>query len=136
MKRHTNIGARILEGGRHRILRMARDIAESHHERWDGAGYPHQVAGVAIPIEARIVAVADTFDVLVHTRPYKVSRSPADAVAEIIRCRGTHFDPDVADALASISSRVGADSLPRLIDPVAPGEDIDAPAAMVPSAGD
>ena len=127
MKRHTLIGGRILEGGRHRILRMARDIAEAHHEKWDGAGYPHGLAGTDIPVEARIVAVADTFDVLMHTRPYKVANTPSQAVDEIVRCRGTHFDPKFADALHAISERVGPDGLPRLIDPIEPWKDTEAP---------
>ena len=127
MKRHTLIGGRILEGGRHRILRMARDIAEAHHEKWDGTGYPHGLAGTDICVEARIVAVADTFDVLMHTRPYKVAKTPSEAVAEIVRCRGTHFDPTFADALSTISERVGPAGLPRLIDPVEPWKDTQAP---------
>ena len=127
MRRHTVIGARILEGGRHRILRMARDIAESHHERWDGDGYPHRLRGDQIPIEARIVAVADTYDVLTHTRPYKSAKSPQAAIDEILRCSGSHFDPDVARAVAAISDRVGPDALPALVDPIDPWSDTGAP---------
>jgi putative two-component system response regulator len=110
---------------------MARDIAECHHEKWDGTGYPHGLSGADIPVEARIVAVADTFDVLMHVRPYKTAKTPAEAVAEITRCRGTHFDPMVADALRGISERVGPDSLPRLIDPVDPWKDTGAPEVRV-----
>ncbi|MDX1493189.1 MAG: response regulator [Longimicrobiales bacterium] len=123
IRQHTVIGARILEGGRHRILRMAKSIAESHHEHWDGNGYPHGLKGTEIPIEARIVAAADVFDVLTHARPYKGPKPPEEAVAEIVRCRGTHFDPQVSDAVKAICDRVGPAALPRLVDPVDPWKD-------------
>jgi HD-GYP domain-containing protein (c-di-GMP phosphodiesterase class II) len=69
-----------------------------HHERWDGAGYPTRRAGVAIPLEGRVLAVADAFDAMTSRRPYRRSLSTREAAGEISRCAGTQFDPDVADA--------------------------------------
>lgn len=69
-----------------------------HHERWDGAGYPTRRAGAAIPLEGRVLAVADAFDAMTSRRPYRRSLSTEDAAHEIVRCAGTQFDPDVADA--------------------------------------
>jgi putative two-component system response regulator len=98
MKMHTVMGAQILSGGRSDLLRMSERIALSHHEQWDGSGYPYGLAGDAIPIEARIVAIADVFDALTHDRPYRKAW-PLDAViAEIRRGRGGHFDPQLVDA--------------------------------------
>ena len=67
-----------------------------HHERWDGAGYPTGRAGASIPIEARILAVADSFDAMTSDRPYRIALPGEEAIAELDRCRGTQFDPDVA----------------------------------------
>jgi HD-GYP domain-containing protein (c-di-GMP phosphodiesterase class II) len=69
-----------------------------HHERWDGAGYPTRRAGVAIPLEGRVLAVADAFDAMTSRRPYRRSLSTQEAAGEISRCAGTQFDPDVAGA--------------------------------------
>jgi HD-GYP domain-containing protein (c-di-GMP phosphodiesterase class II) len=69
-----------------------------HHERWDGFGYPTRRSGAAIPLEGRILAVADAFDAMTSGRPYRPSLAPAEAAGEIERCSGTQFDPDVADA--------------------------------------
>jgi putative two-component system response regulator len=77
---------------------MATVIAESHHERWDGGGYPCGLAGKAIPLVGRIVAVADAFDALTHERPYKSAWPVEDAVDEIRRGAGSHFDPSVVSA--------------------------------------
>ena len=103
MKRHSTIGAAALRNvaGRGRggdFLDMAIEIAESHHERWDGTGYPHQIAGEAIPLCARIAAVADVFDALTSVRVYKDAFSLEVARAMILADRGTHFDPAVVDA--------------------------------------
>ncbi len=78
---------------------MAEEIALFHHERWDGNGYPCGLQGDEIPLTARIVSVADAFDVLTHERPYKNAWSLTDALAEIGRERGGQFDPQVVDAL-------------------------------------
>ena len=102
MKSHTTIGARILSGGRFPLLRMARDIALTHHERWDGRGYTPGMAGEEIPLSGRIVAVADVFDSLIHERPYKEAAAPEEAVDELVRERGRQFDPDVVDAFLRV----------------------------------
>ncbi len=98
MRRHTVIGAQILTSGRSEMVRMAEEIALSHHERWDGTGYPHGVAGDAIPLSARIVALADVYDALSSDRPYRPAWSRERIHAEIAAGRGTHFDPRVVDA--------------------------------------
>jgi putative two-component system response regulator len=98
MKTHTTIGARILGESRFPILHMGREIALTHHERWDGSGYPIGLSGEAIPISGRIVAVADVFDAITHARPYKEAFPPEHAIAEITRASGTQFDPGVVDA--------------------------------------
>ena len=83
MKTHTTIGAEMLAGSPFALVEMAEQIALTHHEKWDGSGYPSGLAGDAIPIAGRIVAVADVFDALTHSRPYKPAWSTADAIAEI-----------------------------------------------------
>lgn len=98
MKAHTDLGARLLESSGSPILQLATVIARSHHERWDGMGYPAGLSGEAIPLAGRIVAVADVFDALTHERPYKAAWSLEDSLAEIRRGAGTHFDPRVVDA--------------------------------------
>jgi putative two-component system response regulator len=92
MQTHTTIGADLLEGS-DELMQMARDIALSHHERWDGSGYPERLAGFRIPEAARIVAIADVFDALTSTRPYKKPWSVADATAYLANNAGKHFDP-------------------------------------------
>jgi putative two-component system response regulator len=81
------------------LLDMASRIAHSHHERWDGTGYPRGLAGEAIPIEARITAVADVFDALTTARPYKPAYPVGRSMAMLEEGRGTQFDPAVLDAL-------------------------------------
>jgi putative two-component system response regulator len=98
MKRHTLIGAQILSSGRSEMVRMAEQIALSHHERWDGGGYPAGAAGEAIPLSARIVALADVYDALSSDRPYRPAWPRERVMAEITAGRGTHFDPCVVDA--------------------------------------
>jgi len=102
MKIHTMIGANILDESHFAVLKTARTIARSHHEKWDGNGYPDGLKGEDIPIEARIVAVADFYDALTHERPYKKAWTPADALAEIVRQRGSHFDPRIVDAFVEL----------------------------------
>ncbi len=96
MKTHTRIGARILSGSRSPHLQMAETIALTHHERWDGNGY-EGLSGEAIPLEGRIVAVADVFDALTHARPYKPAWSMPAALAEMEKQSGHHFDPHVLE---------------------------------------
>lgn len=93
MKTHTTIGAKIVAGPQYPLLRTAEQIVLSHHERWDGAGYPYGLEGEAISLPARIVAVADAFDAMTHARPYRKARPVKDAVTELRRGAGTHFDP-------------------------------------------
>lgn len=99
MRTHTLIGARILSGGRSDLIRMAEKIALSHHECWDGSGYPHAISGDLIPIEARIVAVADCVDALSHNRPYRSAKAIHQVVEELQRSAGSHFDPSIVEAM-------------------------------------
>jgi putative two-component system response regulator len=105
MKTHTVIGARMLSKGRSELVRFSQRIARSHHEWWDGSGYPDRVSGQSIPLEARIVAAADFLDALTHDRPYRPAWGMDDTLAEIKRRSGSHFDPKVADALLGIDWR-------------------------------
>jgi PAS domain S-box-containing protein len=99
MQGHTRIGFEILDGSQSEVLRMAADIALSHHERWDGRGYPRRLRGEQIPIGGRIAAVADVFDALLCDRPYREAL-PERQVQEVIADgRGSLFDPRVANAL-------------------------------------
>ncbi len=102
MKTHTTIGADILADSVFSTLKMARKIAIAHHERWDGTGYPNGIAGEDIPIEARIVALADFYDALTHERPYKRAWTPEETIIEIKAQRGKHFDPAVVDVFIEL----------------------------------
>ena len=93
MQTHTTIGAALLSGGHSPLMQLAEEIALSHHERWDGKGYPQGLAGDAIPLGGRIVTLVDVFDALTHARPYKPAWPVADALAEMARGGGTQFDP-------------------------------------------
>lgn len=97
MKRHAEIGFKLLNGHASQIMLMAREIAYTHHEWWDGTGYPRGLRGEEIPMTGRICALADTFDALTSRRPYKKAWKVEDAVAEILRQRGTHFQPELVD---------------------------------------
>ncbi|MBM2823514.1 MAG: domain S-box protein [Thermoleophilia bacterium] len=98
MRRHAETGARILSGSSSDVLRAGEEIARSHHEWWDGSGYPAGLRGEEIPLSARVVALADVFDALTHKRPYKSAWPVDEAVAEIRRLRSLQFDPQVVDA--------------------------------------
>ncbi|HYH90282.1 MAG TPA: PAS domain S-box protein [Solirubrobacteraceae bacterium] len=98
MKTHTTVGAQMLSGSAFALVRMAEQIAVTHHEKWDGSGYPAGLAAETIPITGRIVAVADVFDALTHVRPYKPAWSEPDAIAELKRQSGRQFDPQVLEA--------------------------------------
>ncbi len=111
MKTHTMIGAKILSGGESVLLKSAEEIALTHHERWDGTGYPLKLKGEAIPLGGRIVAVTDAFDALTHKRPYRGAMPVVDALVEIQRCRGTQFDPKLVDAFLALASDPLASSL-------------------------
>jgi putative two-component system response regulator len=85
-----------------RFLDVAKEIATFHHEKWDGSGYPHGLAGEAIPVSGRLMALADVFDALTTHRVYKKAWSTERAVALIRQQRGRHFDPDVVDAFETV----------------------------------
>ncbi|GGB93631.1 two-component system response regulator [Pseudoduganella buxea] len=97
MQSHATIGADIIGEHPHGMLRLARNIALSHHEKWDGSGYPNGLAGEAIPLEGRIVAIADVFDALTSVRPYKAAWPVEEAVEFLRQQRGQHFDPALVD---------------------------------------
>jgi putative two-component system response regulator len=101
MREHVSYGMRILEDGSSDLVRAARAIAGTHHEKWDGSGYPCGLAGESIPLEGRIVAVADVFDALCSDRPYKPAWPAERAYDEIVRCSGSHFDPGCVEAFKS-----------------------------------
>jgi len=106
VKMHPSIGARILTGSRSEYLAMAELIAVGHHERWDGMGYPHGLAGDDIPLVARIVSVADFFDAVTNDRPYRPAWSIAEALQVISEEMGRCFDPHVAQALLQVCASV------------------------------
>lgn len=93
MKTHATIGARLLDGDDSDLMRMARDIASSHHEKWDGSGYPKGLSGEQIPMAGRIAALADVFDALTSERPYKKAWTVEASVDLIRENSGKHFDP-------------------------------------------
>jgi putative two-component system response regulator len=98
MRQHTVIGARIIGEHASGLLRLAATIALRHHEKWDGSGYPDGLAGEAIPLAARIIALVDVFDALTSVRPYKPAWPVEDAVAHIRKESGRHFDPALVEA--------------------------------------
>ncbi|MBF0204217.1 MAG: response regulator [Desulfamplus sp.] len=106
MRSHTEIGAKILKGSKSGFIRLGELIALTHHEKWDGSGYPMGLKGKQIPLLSRIVAVADVFDSLTTKRPYKEAFSLEKAYQIIKEGRGTHFDPDVVDAFFEISDEI------------------------------
>lgn len=108
MKTHTTLGRDAIVQAEHAVgveldfFTFAKEIAYSHQEKWDGSGYPQGLAGVQIPVSARLMAVADVYDALISRRVYKAAMSHEDAVAIIAQTRGRHFDPDVVDAFMSV----------------------------------
>jgi HD-GYP domain-containing protein (c-di-GMP phosphodiesterase class II) len=105
IKRHTIIGAEIV--GRMKGLKDLVPLIRSHHERWDGRGYPDGLVKEEIPLGARILAVADTLDVIISDRPYRSTRSLREAKEEMVRCSGQQFDPAVVDALMAVAEDKG-----------------------------
>jgi len=105
IKRHTIIGAEIV--GRMKGLKDLVPLIRSHHERWDGRGYPDGLVKEEIPLGARILAVADTLDVIISDRPYRSTRSFREAREEMVRCSGLQFDPSVVDALMAVAEDKG-----------------------------
>ncbi len=108
MKKHPSIGAEIIGDHNSSLLQLAKSIAQNHHEKWDGSGYPNQLKGEEIPMEARVVALADVFDALTTERPYKKAWEIPDAIEYIRRESGKHFDPALVPAFL--------DMMPRLLE--------------------
>jgi putative two-component system response regulator len=129
MKTHTQIGRRILGNSESPVLRMAGDVAFSHHERWDGTGYPQGLVGEAIPESARIVAVVEVYDALVNERLYRPAYSEDEALSMMTQQSGKHFDPKILDAFLGIlpevrrirdkvnSAELGARNTPAILKP-------------------
>lgn len=119
MRCHTAIGAKILSGSNREVIRMAEVIALTHHERWDGKGYPLQLCGEAIPIGGRITSICDVYDALLSKRPYKEAWGQEKARNEIVGLRGKAFDPELVDlffaneqSFISINEYKSIDDLP------------------------
>lgn len=117
VKRHTEMGASMLSGSSNPLLQMAEEIARSHHERWDGGGYPDGLSGEEIPESARIVAVIDVFDALTSDRPYRPAFELEEALEIMKEERGSQFDPRVFDAfLAELPSIQRVDEMLRFVE--------------------
>jgi HD-GYP domain-containing protein (c-di-GMP phosphodiesterase class II) len=101
MRFHPVLGERVLEQIPY-LSGLARDVVASHHERWDGKGYPAGLAGTAIPIAARIFALADSFDAMTNDRPYRRALPVTEAIDEIIRSSGSQFEPELAEAFLEL----------------------------------
>ena len=108
MNRHSTIGADILGKSRIELFQMAAEIALTHHERWDGTGYPHQLAGAAIPLSGRIVTLVDFYDALTMDRVYRPAFSHAKALEMMAAERGKAFDPDIVDCFMRHSDALWA----------------------------
>jgi CHASE2 domain-containing sensor protein len=114
MKTHTTIGASILSGSTSPLLQMAEQIALTHHEKWDGSGYPNGLAGEDIPLVGRICAICDVFDALTSKRPYKDAWSVEDALDEVRSQSGQHFDPALAELFLELAPKLFAEA-PRAV---------------------
>ncbi len=106
MREHVVIGAEIIGEHGDPLLTMARTIALTHHEKWDGSGYPNGLAGEAIPLEGRLVAIADVFDALTSVRPYKTAWTPQQAMEMLKEQSGTHFDPELVEHFEAVLPEV------------------------------
>jgi putative two-component system response regulator len=117
MKTHTTLGHSAIESAEHQLgmdvefLAMAKEIALSHQEKWDGSGYPQGLVGDAIPVSARLMAVADVYDALISRRVYKDGMPHEKAVSIIVDGKGTHFDPDMVDAFVALQEEFRAIAL-------------------------
>jgi HD-GYP domain-containing protein (c-di-GMP phosphodiesterase class II) len=108
MKTHAAIGASMLAGSPSPLVQLGEEIARTHHERWDGSGYPAGLSGEAIPLAGRICAICDVFDALRSRRPYKDAWTLDQAIAEIARQRGRHFDPALVDLFLPLAHELAA----------------------------
>ena len=106
MQTHTTVGAELLAQSNIPHMQMAEEIARFHHEWWDGSGYPFGIGGTAIPMAARITALADVYDALTHRRPYKEAWPVAKALAEIASLKGLQFDPELTNLLLALIPRL------------------------------
>ena len=113
MQRHTEVGGDLLAGSRSPVVQLGEVIARTHHERWDGNGYPAGLAGEAIPLAGRICAICDVFDALVSARPYKTAWAVEDALDEIRALSGSHFDPRLVELFLDL-----VDAQPRALEMV------------------
>ena len=117
MRRHPLIGEAIVEPLR--MGKLVAPIVRGHHERWDGRGYPDGLAGLRIPLGARIVGVVDAYDAMVHDRPYRARLSDDEARSQMLSNRGSQFDPEIADVfLEYLADQDGLDDLSVVVDPV------------------
>jgi putative nucleotidyltransferase with HDIG domain len=107
IREHPKIGAKLLL--RVTALREAIPYVLYHHERWDGTGYPSGKAGEEIPVEARVLAIADAFDAMTSDRPYRSALTREEALAEVERCAGTQFDPEIARVFLEVFGDAAAD---------------------------
>ena len=107
MQRHTEVGGDLLAGSRSPVVRLGEVIARTHHERWDGMGYPAGLAGDEIPLAGRICAVCDVYDALVSARPYKDAWPVTDALEEIRLQSGRHFDPRLVELFLGMMETAG-----------------------------
>ena len=105
MKQHTTIGGKILSGSDSEFIKLAEVIALTHHEKWDGSGYPLGLKGTAIALAGRITAIADVFDALMSKRPYKEPFSLEKSFAIIQEGKGSHFDPEVVEAFFAVEKQ-------------------------------
>ena len=111
MKLHSSYGRTLLESLQERVpnpafLKYATTLAYSHHEKWDGTGYPDQLKGEEIPLQARMMSLADVYDALISERPYKEAFSHEKAMKTISHERGTYFDPNLTDLFLSLSDKI------------------------------
>ena len=110
MKTHAALGRQAIDHAEHSLgtsvefLMLAKEIAYGHHEKWDGSGYPQALQGDNIPVSARLMAIADVYDALISRRVYKNGMSHEEAVAIVVKGRGSHFDPDMVDAFVAIQA--------------------------------
>lgn len=126
MRAHAEIGASMLAGSSSPLVRLAEEIARTHHERWNGSGYPSGLRGEDIPLAGRIVAICDVFDALRSRRPYKPAWSLDDALAEIVAQRGQHFDPRLVDLFVPLARELG-----NVVAPPQPSDEDEPPLRIV-----